>query len=262
MRRKLRKKLASLTLIDLAVGVAALTAATSPASAQAPAPSWTGFYIGAHAGYRWADATFSGNPYSVELGADVYPIPGFHDSSSPSGFIGGTHLGYNWQFSPVWLVGVESDVSWGKDKSSVATSLTGVADDGDGFAFRRNTEVELTWQATIRARSGFVVDRWLWYVTSGIAFAHVKTANSWSLVHDAGDFTGSNSSAFSRTLTGWVIGGGVEHMFNPNWLIRVEYLYENFGDFNVPQGIGGQIGTVDIENVHKIRFGISYKMNP
>ena len=31
-------------------------------------------------------------------------------------------------------------------------------------------------------------------------------------------------------------GGGIERMFNPNWLVRGEYLYEDFGSCNVPLG--------------------------
>ena len=36
---------------------------------------------------------------------------------------------------------------------------------------------------------------------------------------------GDNNS----TLTGWTIGGGVEWLLNPNWSVKVEYLYYDFG---------------------------------
>jgi opacity protein-like surface antigen len=38
----------------------------------------------------------------------------------------------------------------------------------------QNSEVELTWQATIRGRLGYVNGPWLIYGTGGVAFAHVN----------------------------------------------------------------------------------------
>jgi opacity protein-like surface antigen len=63
-----------------------------------------------------------------------------------------------------------------------------------------------------------------------------------------------------KTLTGWTVGGGMEYMLNPNWIARLEYLYENFGDVNVPFGLG-QTGTLNLKDVNKVRVGISYKFN-
>ena len=33
----------------------------------------------------------------------------------------------------------------------------------------------------------------------------------------------------NTTLTGWTVGGGVEWLLNPNWSVKVEYLYYDFG---------------------------------
>ncbi|GGF88454.1 membrane protein [Azorhizobium oxalatiphilum] len=62
----------------------------APAQA-APLPSWTGFYVGANAGYGWGSAA----------------------GMEPSGFVGGIQGGYNLQFagSP-FMVGVETDFNW------------------------------------------------------------------------------------------------------------------------------------------------------
>jgi opacity protein-like surface antigen len=56
-----------------------------------------------------------------------------------------------------------------------------------------------------------------------------------------------------------VIGGGIEQMVSPNWLWRVEYLYENFGTFDVPHGLRGVSTAIDMDHVHKLRIGITYK---
>lgn len=47
---------------------------------------WTGFYIGAHAGWG-------------------------RESGGESGFIGGGQIGYNWQFNRNWVLGIEGDIT-------------------------------------------------------------------------------------------------------------------------------------------------------
>src|SRR6476660_440918 len=59
MKRKSRSRLASLTLLDIAAGIAVSAVAIPVLAAEVPAYNWTGFYLGAHAGYRWADADFA-----------------------------------------------------------------------------------------------------------------------------------------------------------------------------------------------------------
>jgi len=56
-------------------------------------------------------------------------------------------------------------------------------------------------------------------------------------------------------------------MFLKNWIGRLEYLYESFGDFTVPTGLvppgsPPRPGNLDLSGVQKVRVGISYKFNP
>jgi outer membrane immunogenic protein len=73
-KKKLLVGLASLTLLDIATAVAR----DLPLRARAPAPTynWSGFYVGAHAGYRWADADFSGPAYDFDPGVGTITFPG------------------------------------------------------------------------------------------------------------------------------------------------------------------------------------------
>ncbi|CAA0095464.1 Uncharacterised protein [Starkeya nomas] len=95
------------------LGMAALLAAPAAAAdlgyrapaapaAYAPAPvfTWTGFYIGANAGYGWGEADFS---------PDI------------DGFIGGLQAGYNWQGAGPLVLGVETDIQYADVSSSVFT---------------------------------------------------------------------------------------------------------------------------------------------
>src|ERR1700733_13922737 len=104
----------------LAVAVAVLLATTAAGSAAdlavkgpayvSPAPvwSWTGFYIGAHAGAGWGTTestlnsiTAVGIPGVVGVGLPIA-------QNSRSGFLGGGQLGYNYQSG--WAVfGVQGD---------------------------------------------------------------------------------------------------------------------------------------------------------
>jgi outer membrane immunogenic protein len=105
------------------------------APAAAPLFNWTGFYIGAHAGYGWGDTTFV----------------------NTDGWFGGGQLGVNYQFAPNWVWGVEADVSGADIKGSNAP---------DAF----KTDVF----GTARLRLGYAVDRVMVYGTGGLAWADSK----------------------------------------------------------------------------------------
>src|SRR5271169_389499 len=76
----------------------------------AAAYNWTGFYIGANAGYGFGRAPYSLNPNAVELNfvSGFNPTP---SSAQPNGFIGGGEIGYNYQFGSM-MAGLETDLSY------------------------------------------------------------------------------------------------------------------------------------------------------
>jgi outer membrane immunogenic protein len=277
MSKKSRCRLASLTLLDLAAGIA-VSAAALPALAAdmptkappivAPAYNWTGFYVGGHVGYRWADADLTADPYIFTPASGALTVPGRNENYKPNGVIAGIHGGYNYMMSPQWLIGAEGDWTWGNSRDSLAQTITGIDSSGsDGFTLNRNSEVTLSWQATLRGRLGYVTGPWLIYGTGGVAFARVKWNENTVLI-TTGPLTVSTSAwSDSKILTGWVAGGGVEYMFLKNWIGRLEYLYESFGDFTVPTGLvppgsPPRPGNLDLSGVQKVRVGISYKFNP
>ena len=247
-KHKLLAGLASLTLFDIAAASAADMAVTMPVKAPVSPPAiynWTGAYVGAHAGYRWADAQFTGAEY------DFGPVgfPARSNGLQPNGGIFGAHLGYNFMLSPTVLAGIEGDWTWGSARDGV----TGTSLDGASFFSSR---FKLNWQATIRGRLGVVNGPWMFYATGGVAFINVR----WSETVNILSGTIIDSWTYKSTRTGWTVGAGLEHMLNPNWLARIEYLYENFGSFKVPFGVTTepQIGRIELD-AHKVRVGISYK---
>src|ERR1051326_4422708 len=68
-----------------------------PMYAPMPVYNWTGFYVGAHLGGAWDNVDIGGGPF------------GLNWSASRSGFIGGGQVGFLYQFTPMFVAGVEFD---------------------------------------------------------------------------------------------------------------------------------------------------------
>lgn len=231
----------------LLIAVSALAVVSSGAFAADLAPqvveptapivmpfTWTGFYVGAHAGYGWGDtkARFNG------------PVP--HGDFTPDGFIGGVHAGYNYQFETPVVVGLEADI----DGSDVK------GDFDNPFGGFSGGSAKLRWQGSVRARFGYAFDRFLPYITGGVSFGDFRFAG--------GPGVGSGLSPalvpWSKTLTGWTIGAGLEYAFTDNWSARLEYRYTDYGNTSrsLAPAYPGVIERMDVK-LHTVQAGISYK---
>lgn len=124
-------------LIAPAAQAADLGSPRAPVSAavESPAFSWTGFYVGAHAGYGWANHSLTG----------VVPFNG----GGP--FIGG-QVGFNYQVNRL-VLGAEADLSF--------AALSGTWNLGPFY--HRTTML-----GSARLRAGVAIDRALLYVTGGL----------------------------------------------------------------------------------------------
>ena len=202
----------------------------APVVAVVPVFSWTGFYIGANAG-------FGGDKYNYDFGA-----PGFGSATAnSSGFFAGGQLGYNYQFANNVVLGLETDIQWsGIEGDTTLASGGSVA----------NLNSSLDYFGTVRARLGYAFDRFLPYITGGFAYGESKTSittiTPTTLTFGEG----------SGTKTGWTLGGGVEYAFTNNWTFKTEYLYVDLDDSNY--GVGA--GAVNVDNkFHTVKAGINYK---
>jgi outer membrane immunogenic protein len=193
--------------------------------------TWQGFYIGINGGAVWHRATFSAQ--------DNAAPPNFASGKiSTTGAAFGGHAGFNLQSGNV-VYGIEADGSW-------------VDASGSGFAGPPNQQwtTKLSWLATIRGRLGLTFSPTMVYVTGGFAAGRVTN----SLPTQFGGFPSNR-----ETRSGWTVGGGVEHMLTPHWLIRAEALYVDLGDTTV-QGFLGSGYTARFANkVMVARGGVSLK---
>lgn len=111
----------------LIAGALALIAAPALAAdlprrsgAVAPAPvyaapifTWSGFYVGAQAGYGWGK-----DKYGVSLPS----VQNF--KLSPDGVLGGVHAGYNWQ-SGAFVYGLEGDIEYANKRDKFSNTVFG-----------------------------------------------------------------------------------------------------------------------------------------
>ena len=201
--------------------------------AVAPMFNWTGFYVGAQAGYQWHHVGF-GDPIPIIPNLGTY---------NANGFIGGVHAGYNYQVGNV-VAGIEGDIEWA-DAS------------GRGIGTGTDTVIgtgELKWQGSARGRLGLVFDRTLLYVTAGAAWGRFNFGFGFPVIAPVFD-------NFSTTLTGWTGGGGIEHAFAKNWRARIEYRYTDYGTAKgsiVNCCAGPPNHQAHDVIAHAVRGGISY----
>jgi len=209
----------------------------APLASFAPAPgplplSWSGLYVGAHAGYGWGDFDFR-NP-TVTVSAPGMTPPGGLSAGLPlprsfegESALGGAQVGANAQWGNL-VVGVEGDISWtdlkGRYRSTGGPfTILGVGP----ITTAEGASGDLDYLGTVRGRLGVAFNNILVYGTGGVAFGRVSST---------GDVTASLGPQFvalaasgRETHVGWTAGAGVEAMFTPNLSAKVEYLYADLG---------------------------------
>lgn len=162
----------------------------------APAYSWTGCYLGVHAGGGAMNATFV-------------------DEWGGGGVAGG-QIGCNYQIEHL-VVGIEGEGYWSGLKSTFT----------DIFPPELSTESESVrnkWDFDVALRAGFAWDRTLVYGKAGVAWGRFAFNSAFT---ESGGFGNETGSA---TLPGLLLGIGGEYAFAsaPNWSVKLEY---NFIDY-------------------------------
>jgi outer membrane immunogenic protein len=242
---KLRSTASCVALIGaLAFASTAVLADGMPRRASYAAPlSWTGFYAGVNAGYAWGDAdvgsNFScpaGTGCSVQVPANLANInAASRGSFSANGFTGGAQAGYNWQSGTV-VYGVELDfnsfnLNGSRSVAVPSTTTTSI--------FHPGTSIDTDWLFTLRGRLGWTLTpSALLYATGGLAITDASVSNSYFTTNNPANL-GAGSSSSSETLTGWVIGGGLEWKLDRKWSFKAEYLFVDFGSISTTAAITG-----------------------
>jgi outer membrane immunogenic protein len=172
------------------------------------------------------------------------------DREYPSGFIGGGQIGYNWQLSPIWVVGLETDFQGAveRDTGGALTNnfnelikgtppilfVTGVL--GSTVL---DYQTKIDWFGTVRGRIGYIWGNGnvMSYLTGGFAYGRVdlEGTSTVSGLFGAipGPFSVTQAFGHSQVNTGWVLGYGTEGLIDfwgaRNWTWKVEGLYMDLG---------------------------------
>lgn len=216
------KKLLLAGVAVIALGTASASAADiqrrqmpakAPAYVPPPVYNWTGFYIGINGGGGWGRSDFS--------------VPFASGSFDTSGAVVGGTVGYNWQVNQ-FVFGLEGDIDWSNRRGSGVCGVVTVC------------EVRNDWLGTARGRLGYAFDRFMPYVTGGLAVGDIKTS-----VAGFGDTR--------DTKLGWTVGGGIEAAISGPLTAKIEYLYIDLGHSDSIFGSEAKFNT----NI--VRAGLNYR---
>lgn len=195
--------------------------------------NWTGFYVGADAGYSFGKGNFN-----------VTGAAGAVSSPAPSGFSLGLHAGYRYQLQNNIVLGAEVRGFANVDSRNQKQL-------GPFVNFGR---MENQWGGDARLSLGYAIGRFLPYVAGGLALADVRGCTT-----VAGGATCGANASFSDTRLGWTVGGGFAYAITNNLIARVDYAYSDFGRKNyATPGVAGGNTRIKLET-HAVRAGISYK---
>lgn len=241
---KLRLAAAMLAMSASTALAADLTYEPAPVAAPAEVFNWSGFYVGVHGGYGWGHTQDTHNPNAF--------------GQTLSGGFGGAQIGYNYQFANNVVLGAEADVAAG----DIGKSWGGVNEFDPYYG-----EDKIDWFGTIRARLGYSADRFLPYITGGVAWANLDHKLGCDRNRVAVTIGGCNNAfetSKSDTAWGWTIGAGVEYAITNNVTVKAEYLYTDLGkndvtlvDVNYPTSA---VNNREFDtSFNSVKLGLNYK---
>lgn len=228
MKKLSLASLAFAALMTSAMAADLPTKAPPYREAVATGYNWSGSYIGIEGGWAWGRTNHR----------DLTPTPFDRGPWDIDGGLVGATFGYNWQMGQI-VLGLESDISW----SHIHKDFAGL-NCNTGLCF---TDIRAL--GTNRARFGYAMNNWLWYVTGGLAVGRVR----------AGIYGCTPDCIDTKTRLGWTAGGGVEWGLAPNWSLKVEYLFVDLGDrVNYSTGFDNKVSV----STSIIRGGLNFHLPP
>ncbi len=176
-----------------ACAVLALSGASvRAADLEVAAFDWSGFYGGLVAGYGFGNSQHCDSPGCSYDGPSV-------DSD---GLIGGLAAGYNHQFDK-FVLGIEADY--------MVLDMKGASGDTAAYGCLGRCATEVDSLGTARLRAGVAMNRYLPYLTAGVAVSDV--------------YASLGVIGRDKTLWNFVAGAGLEYAATDRLSLKAEYLH-------------------------------------
>lgn len=186
-----------------------------------PCYSFTGYYLGANVGWKFASYTTDFETDSFVTDDVVTPPQEFEFDTNKNSFTGGGQIGYNLQRNH-FLFGFEADWNTQSIGDTNVIEVTNNPAFVEGDTFKTKTR----WENSYRLRLGYVYRNWLFYGTAGVSRINYQvTAN----VLSPDDSNASTSKdTVQETALGETIGIGTELALSKYWSIGTEYRFSTY----------------------------------
>jgi outer membrane immunogenic protein len=212
--------------------------------------SWSGPYIGAIIGYGHNAST-----YNETNGPDGFLSLYFnqpHEHLATQDAVFGLKAGYDWQFADNFIGGITADYTL--SNMSGTTCLLNCS----SSLFSSKVSNKIDGLATVRARTGYLYNTNLYYVSGGAAFARSLGIFGDHILGGVIDFTAQ------KHIEGYALGAGAEYKLSNNISIGAEYLHIGFDrkvyqfSHSYPENTNYYFMSVD-SKLNLIRASLNYR---
>lgn len=218
--------------------------------------TWKGAYVGGTLGYAFGGDDEVGSSYNDSLFASP-------DTLELSGMNGGLRIGYRTQFTGRtrdWVIGAEFGYEGGNIEDSFSTSevrnVAGVPDTQDFTAKSSINSV-----MALRVKTGVLnqAQNTLFYGILGVAQADIdySVTGEYDVYKGAADPEIYEIKGDGETMTGYIVGLGVERRLNERLSVTGEWEYANFGKETLKNDYG--YSTEMTPDFHNIKVGLNYQ---
>ncbi len=220
-----------LTVVPVAAACVIAFAGRAARAAPPPPPAynWSGFYLGAYAGWGWGSSPWSsdeGNLATAHL----------------SGAIGSFQAGYNLQFGR-FVTGVEA-----------SAGLSGIS--GNFTADNWNFRASLQSYESLAARFGMICPdgRTMMFAKVGGVLGQTKFTSDWPEI--------DTHFESHKTIGGFQVGAGFEWQWTRNWSAKAELDYFGFPRTTVSLTPNTDVPAFPVTssyNIWTVQAGVNYR---
>lgn len=279
------KKTWTLLSLSLALYGANSFAGTAGAVFEERSP-WTGFYVGANAGYLWTAGNTVNNfgvpsyvnplllPDSGVIAASLGRLGTHHSSVSSNGFMGGGQIGYNALILDYLVIGLDADLDAMTQSSGTADFISTVSNPGLGTQVANiSVSKKLDYLGLIKGRLGYLLNpSVLLYGAGAFAYGGATLNTAYSITNSQPTLLSVyDQASVHQVLGGWAAGGGAEWSLTPCWSVKAEYIYYNLGSSHSYLNLVQNLATNPVTNVARasvkssteftgntVRVGVNY----